>query len=112
MRITGMMLVVITLTVVVGCAQMKEEKAKKEEAKKEFEKGNQFYDKGEYDKAIACYTEAIRLNPKFDDAYSNRGHAYGAKGEHDKEMADLKEALRLSAGRLPSGGPHGVQSEK
>ncbi len=33
--------------------------------------GNAWYDKGEYDKAIADYSEAIRLNPKVVVAYNS-----------------------------------------
>ena len=51
--------------------------------------------KGEHDKAIADYTEAIRLNPKYAEAYYNRGVAYEDKGEHDKAIADFTEAIRL-----------------
>ena len=43
--------------------------------------------KGDYDKAIADYTEAIRLNPNA-EAYSNRGLAYRKKGDYDKAIAD------------------------
>ena len=37
--------------------------------------------KGEHDKAIADCNEAIRLNPKCEDAYKERGKAYLLKGE-------------------------------
>ena len=50
---------------------------------------------GDYDKAIAEYTEAIRLDPKDAVAYYNRGLAYGNKDETDKEIADCTEAIRL-----------------
>jgi len=53
-------------------------------------------DHGGYDKAIAHFTEAIRLDPKSADAYINRGSAYGKKGESDKAIADFTEAIRLA----------------
>ena len=46
-------------------------------------------DKGDYDKAIADFTEAIRLDPKDAKAYCNRGVAYGKKREYDKAVADF-----------------------
>ena len=52
--------------------------------------------KGEHDKAIADYTEAIRLDPKDAEAYCNRGLAYGNKGDYDKAIADYTEAIRLN----------------
>src|SRR5436305_13963893 len=52
--------------------------------------------KGAYDKAIAECTEAIRLDPKNDLPYLNRGGAYSLKGEHDKAIADFDQAIRLN----------------
>ena len=37
--------------------------------------------KGEFDKAIADYTEAIRLDPKYAEAHEERGYSYHKKGE-------------------------------
>ena len=58
-------------------------------------RGIAYRHKGEYDKAIADYTEAIRLDPKYAKAYNNRGIAYRHKGEFDKAIADYTEAIRL-----------------
>ena len=49
----------------------------------------------EYDKAIADYTEAIRLEPAQPAAYFNRGNARLEKKEYDKAIADYTEAIRL-----------------
>ena len=57
--------------------------------------GRAYAKKGDYDKAIADYTEAIRLDPKNAEAYCNRGHAYEEKGDYDKAIADCTEAIRL-----------------
>ena len=59
--------------------------------------GHAYGQKGEYDKAIADLTEAIRLDPKSNMRWriAARGVAYGHKGEHDKAIADLTEAIRL-----------------
>ncbi len=48
------------------------------------------------DQAITCFAEAIRLNPKFAEAYCNRGIVYDEKGEPDKAIADFTEAIRLN----------------
>ena len=50
----------------------------------------------EYDKAVADFTEAIRLFPKHTSALSNRGYAWVALGEDDKAVADFTEAIRLN----------------
>src|SRR5215831_370604 len=49
----------------------------------------------DYDRAIAEYSEAIRLDPKNPNAFSNRGNAYGNKGDYDRALSDYNEAIRL-----------------
>jgi len=52
---------------------------------------------GDFDKAIADSTEAIRLDPTLAGAYNNRGLAYAEKGDFDKAVSDYSEAIRLRA---------------
>jgi tetratricopeptide (TPR) repeat protein len=52
--------------------------------------------KGDYDRAIADYDQAIRLDPKHTAAYVNRGAAWSDKGDHDRAIADYTEAIRLN----------------
>ena len=47
--------------------------------------GRSYFAKGEYDKAIADYTEAIRLDPKSPKAYYNRAAAYDRKGRSKRQ---------------------------
>lgn len=61
-----------------------------------FERGNSHLAKGEFDKAIANFSEVIRLDPKNEFAYCNRGSLYGRLGELDKSIADLTEAIKLN----------------
>ena len=61
-------------------------------------RGNVYLAKKDNDKAIADFTEAIRLDPPFATAYLNRGLALQAKNEPDKAIADYTEALRLNPG--------------
>ena len=48
------------------------------------------------DRAIADYSEAIRLNPKFVQAYHSRGAAFMTKGDLNKAIADFTETIKLS----------------
>jgi tetratricopeptide (TPR) repeat protein len=58
--------------------------------------------KGDLDRAIADYTEAIRRDPDFAAAYNSRGIAYKAKGDVDKAIADYDQAIRLNPGSAPA----------
>lgn len=49
----------------------------------------------DHDKAIADWTEAIRLDPKQQATYVERGSAFLDKKEYDNAIADYNEAIRL-----------------
>ncbi len=49
----------------------------------------------EYDKAIAEYNEASRLDPTYAMTYNNRGLVWYEKSEYDKSIVDFNEATRL-----------------
>jgi Tfp pilus assembly protein PilF len=59
-------------------------------------RGNAWGSKGYHDRAIADYSDAIRLNPEDADAYINRGTAWLAKRAYDRALGDYDEALRLN----------------
>lgn len=48
------------------------------------------------DQAIAYYSEAIRLNPQYTEAYVNRGNAHKVQGNVDGAIADYSEAIRIN----------------
>src|SRR5665647_2576040 len=54
-----------------------------------------YHDKGDLDRAIADYNEAIRLDPKHAKAFFGRGIAFSDKGDNDRAIADFNEAIRL-----------------
>jgi tetratricopeptide (TPR) repeat protein len=49
----------------------------------------------DFDRAIADYTQAIRLDTDFTGAYSGRGLAWEGKGDIDKAKADYRKALTV-----------------
>jgi len=59
-------------------------------------RGNRYADRGDDGRAIADYTEAIRLNSKLDYAFYRRGLIYAKSKEHDRAISDANEALRLN----------------
>ncbi len=64
-----------------------------------FQRGLAYYDKLQYDKAIADFTETIRLTPAAASGYVGRGAAYLAKDESHRAIADFNEALNLEPGQ-------------
>ena len=65
-------------------------------AKLHYDRAVEYANKGDYDRAIDDFSAAIRLDPKYDPAFNNRGAAYLAKGENDRAFADFSEAIRLN----------------
>ncbi|MDR1252494.1 MAG: tetratricopeptide repeat protein [Treponema sp.] len=59
------------------------------------DRGITFASRGEFESAIADYTEAIRLAPNLATAYLNRANAYYDQGDYDRSAADYTEAIRL-----------------
>lgn len=49
----------------------------------------------DYDRAIADYSEAIRLNSDYSPFYYARGNSRRARGDNDRAIADYSEAIRL-----------------
>ena len=60
-----------------------------------FGAGNTKYGRGDYVGALADYTESIRLNPNFADAYTNRGHVNLHLGQYDAALADMDAAIAV-----------------
>ena len=60
-----------------------------------FLRGIVYHDLGNYDEAIAAYTQAIRLKPDHADAYNNRGLAKQNLGLHRAAITDYDAAIRL-----------------
>lgn len=65
-----------------------------------FNKGNLYYEIGDYTSALQCYSEAIRLDSNFGAAYFNRGITYLNIGNKRLAFNDLSKAGEL--GILPS----------
>jgi lipoprotein NlpI len=57
--------------------------------------GGDYRVKGEYDRAIENYTEAIRLDPSYATAFVGRGNSYYDKKDFDRAIQDYTEAIKL-----------------
>ena len=41
------------------------------------------------------YNEAIKIDPKYAEAYNNRGAAKGKLGQHQEAIADYNKAIKI-----------------
>lgn len=57
-----------------------------------YEAGNCYMNFKDYQRAIDFYTKAIESNPKYADAFFNRGQCWFYLNDRDKSCADWKEA--------------------
>ncbi|MEW6363325.1 MAG: tetratricopeptide repeat protein [Acidobacteriota bacterium] len=51
--------------------------------------------RGELDKALECFGEALRVNQDYADAYSNRASVYVEMGRPSEAVNEIRKALRL-----------------
>jgi tetratricopeptide (TPR) repeat protein len=59
-------------------------------------KGTAFGNLGRHEEEIKCYDEALRINPKYAEAWSNKGLALGNLGQHEEAIRCHDEALRIN----------------
>ena len=59
-------------------------------------RGLAYKSKGQWDKAIADFSEAIRLKPDFATAFNSRGNSYYGKGHFDRAIEDYDKAIELN----------------
>ncbi|MBD3397653.1 AAA family ATPase [Candidatus Micrarchaeota archaeon] len=74
---------------------MAEKKPQLVDAGSYYKIANDYYEKGDYEKAIENYNMAILLNPLFSEAYFNRALSYYQLKNYDKAIADYTEAAEL-----------------
>ncbi|HEV2159693.1 tetratricopeptide repeat protein [Bradyrhizobium sp.] len=58
-------------------------------------RGTAYYAKGDFDRAIADYDEAIRFDPRDKDSLGLRANAYKAKGDFSRSIADYDQLVQL-----------------
>jgi tetratricopeptide (TPR) repeat protein len=58
-------------------------------------RGYEYLQLRQFDKAIADFTQSIRVNPSYLDPYVNRCLSYRGSGDFEKAAADANSALRL-----------------
>ena len=79
----------ILVVAVAGCGD------KAVEAQADFKSGLKAAAAGDSNKAIADFTEAVQINPKYTEAYFARGLVHGKDGDFDKAIVDFSEVILL-----------------
>ncbi|MEZ5083744.1 MAG: tetratricopeptide repeat protein [Bacteroidales bacterium] len=60
------------------------------------QRGNAYKVEKDYEKAMADYSEAIKINPEFRRAYEQRGYIYSLQENYGPAISDFKMALSLN----------------
>lgn len=64
-------------------------------AKTHYSKGREYLNKSKYDEAIAEFTKAVELDPKYQIVYYYLGVVYSDKKDYDNAIANLSKAVEL-----------------
>ncbi|WP_448600071.1 CHAT domain-containing protein, partial [Thermoleptolyngbya sp.] len=59
------------------------------------QKGNQQFMAGDFQGAIACYDQALKIKPDKHEAFHNKGSALYALGRHEEAIACYDQALKI-----------------
>jgi len=60
-----------------------------------FAQGEDYAKKQNWDQAIAAYQQAVRIDPKFAEAWNNLGYCYRKTKQYDKALDAYKQAISL-----------------
>ena len=90
--------------IILGCSALIEsgQETNTSVAKAFDNRGVAYMRKGDYDRAIRDYDDALRLNPNSANAFYNRGLTNRLKGDYDHAIQDYNQALRLKPGDADS----------
>ena len=79
-----------------GCTQVIEDASESDSNRAlALYRGLAYVARGDNDRAITDYNEAIRLNPTNGLTFNERGLAYKAKGDVDRAIADYDQAIQI-----------------
>ena len=60
-----------------------------------FNRGRAYADRGQYDRALRDFDQAVRIDPNYADAYNSRGVAYSGMGQYDRAIEAFDLAIQL-----------------
>ena len=60
------------------------------------DRGNAYFDLGQYERAIQDYNKTIKLRSDYSEAYNNRARAYEELGQYNRAFQDYTKAIELN----------------
>src|ERR1035441_8399955 len=75
-----------------------------DEARVAYNNGDVAASKGDFDGAIAYYSQAIEIDPRYAAAYYGRGDAKRHKGDFDGAIADYSQVIEIKPRYAPAYG--------
>jgi SpoVK/Ycf46/Vps4 family AAA+-type ATPase len=64
-------------------------------AKELYDKGGEAFEANKFDEAIELYTQAIKIDPNYSNAYFNRALSYAILNRYDEAIRDIDYVLRI-----------------
>ncbi|MGH7224669.1 MAG: tetratricopeptide repeat protein, partial [Gemmataceae bacterium] len=59
-------------------------------------RGVSYYNEHQYNRAIAVFSGALRIDPRYSEALYNRGNAYESAGAPDSAIRDFDDAIKVN----------------
>ncbi|HTO64975.1 MAG TPA: tetratricopeptide repeat protein, partial [Bradyrhizobium sp.] len=66
------------------------------------DRGAVWFEKGRYDRALADFNQALKIDPRLASASTRRAAALDRKGEQDRTRTELEQASHLDRGPGPA----------
>ncbi|MBN2246332.1 MAG: tetratricopeptide repeat protein [Candidatus Aminicenantes bacterium] len=79
-----------------SCASTQQKQDESRDAKFYNNRGIAFAEKGQYDRAISDFNQAIKINPRYNKAYNNRGIVYRLRGQYDQAISDFNKSIAIN----------------
>ncbi|HEY2137005.1 MAG TPA: tetratricopeptide repeat protein [Xanthobacteraceae bacterium] len=75
-------------------------------------RGQTYYERNDYDRAIADFTRAIEVDPTYPMGYNNRANSWHIKGDEDRAIASYDQTIRLDPNYTAAFTGRGLAYEK
>ena len=106
------LLVGLTPAVGIGAGLLSTQAAYAQSAYDWWESGNEKYNKGDCQGAMADWTKAIKINPQYDDSCVNLGFSRTELGDFRGAIADYTKAIEINPQRADAYFNRGVTKSK